>query len=92
MCKGVIDETLSNFAGVYAGNSSYDSVQDFVDKSDLVLSIGAVRSDFNTTGTLRLCILIALHIISHCICRIHLPHFGEVINRHWNRSGPYWLC
>jgi pyruvate decarboxylase len=51
MCKGVVDETQSNFAGVYAGNGSYDSVREFVDDSDLVLSIGAVRSDFNTTGT-----------------------------------------
>lgn len=51
MCKGVINETKSNFAGVYAGNGSYNSVREFVDASDLVLSIGAVRSDFNTTGT-----------------------------------------
>ncbi len=50
MCKGIIDETQSNFAGIYAGNGSYESVKDFIDSSDLVLSIGAVRSDFNTTG------------------------------------------
>jgi len=50
MCKGVVDETQSNFAGVYAGDGSYDSVRQFVENSDLVLSLGAVRSDFNTTG------------------------------------------
>jgi len=52
MCKGVVDETQSNFAGVYAGDGSYDSVRQFVENSDLVLSLGAVRSDFNTTGKL----------------------------------------
>jgi pyruvate decarboxylase len=57
MCKGVVDETQSNFAGVYAGSGSYDSVREFVDNSDLVLSIGAVRSDFNTTGMSCLIIL-----------------------------------
>jgi pyruvate decarboxylase len=50
MCKGVVDETESNFAGVYAGDGSYDSVRQFVENSDLVLSLGTVRSDFNTTG------------------------------------------
>lgn len=57
MCKGVVDETQSNFAAVYAGNGSYDSVREFVDASDLILSIGVVRSDFNTTGTSYLIIL-----------------------------------
>jgi pyruvate decarboxylase len=62
MCKGIIDETHSNFAGVYAGNGSYDSVRDFVDKSDLVLSIGAVRSDFSTTGMPHLIILLSSYV------------------------------
>lgn len=61
MCKGVIHKTQSNYAGVYAGVGSYDSVREFVDKSDLVLSIGAVRSDFNTTGEHHLMILISSH-------------------------------
>ena len=81
MCKGVLDETLSNFAGVYAGNGSYDSVRQFVDSSDLVLSIGAIRSDFNTTGTSYLLVLCAhLWTKAHEMHRIHLPYFTEVIN------------
>ena len=52
MAKGVIDETYSNFAGVYAGDGSFDSVREFVENSDLVLSIGALKSDFNTTGNI----------------------------------------
>jgi pyruvate decarboxylase len=62
MCKGIIDETHSNYAGVYAGNGSYDFVRDFVDKSDLVLSIGAVRSDFSTTGTPHSIILLSSYV------------------------------
>lgn len=50
MCKGMIDETHSNFGGIYAGRGSCDSVRDFIEGSDLVMNIGAVRSDFNTTG------------------------------------------
>ena len=46
----MIDETHSNFGGVYAGKGSHDAVRDFVESSDLILSIGVGRSDFNTTG------------------------------------------
>jgi len=50
MAKGTINETYSNFAGVYAGDGSYNTVRQFVEKSDLVLNIGAMNSDLNTTG------------------------------------------
>lgn len=50
MGKGAIDETLSNYGGVYAGDGSNPGVRERVEKSDLVLSIGAIKSDFNTTG------------------------------------------
>lgn len=50
MGKGIIDETLSNFAGVYAGNGSHDTVRKYVESSDMVISIGSIKSDFNTTG------------------------------------------
>lgn len=43
-------ETLSNYGGVYAGTGSNAGVQERVEKSDLVLSIGAIKSDFNTSG------------------------------------------
>ena len=50
MGKGAIDETLPNYMGVYAGSGSNAGVAEQVESSDLVLSIGAVKSDFNTTG------------------------------------------
>ncbi|KAG9565531.1 pyruvate decarboxylase, partial [Aureobasidium melanogenum] len=48
--KGCVDETLPNYGGVYAGDGSNEGVRDRVESSDLVLSIGAIKSDFNTAG------------------------------------------
>lgn len=50
MGKGAVDETHKNFGGVYAGNGSNPGVSEVVESSDLILSIGAIKSDFNTTG------------------------------------------
>lgn len=50
MGKGLVDETLPNFAGVYSGDGSFDSVREYIEASDCVLSIGGIQSDFNTTG------------------------------------------
>jgi len=50
MGKGAIDETLPNYGGVYAGNGSDPEVKEMFEASDLVLSIGAIKSDFNTAG------------------------------------------
>ncbi|KAF2153854.1 pyruvate decarboxylase [Myriangium duriaei CBS 260.36] len=50
MGKGAIDETLPNYGGVYAGDGSNPGVKDRIENSDLVLSIGALQSDFNTAG------------------------------------------
>ena len=50
MGKGAIDETLPNYGGVYAGNGSNAGVAQRVESADLVLSIGAIKSDFNTAG------------------------------------------
>ena len=50
MGKGAVDETLPNFGGVYAGDGSNAGVRERVESSDLILSIGAIKSDFNTTG------------------------------------------
>lgn len=50
MAKGTrfIEEDDERFAGVYVGNLSYPGVKESVEKSDLVLSCGAMLSDFNT--------------------------------------------
>ncbi|WEW55199.1 pyruvate decarboxylase [Emydomyces testavorans] len=50
MGKGAVDETLPNYGGVYAGDGSNTGVRDRVESSDLILSIGAIKSDFNTAG------------------------------------------
>lgn len=50
MGKGAVDETLPNYGGVYAGDGSNAGVRERVENSDLVLSIGAIKSDFNTAG------------------------------------------
>ena len=50
MGKGAVDETLPNYGGVYAGDGSNTGVREIVEASDLILSIGAIKSDFNTAG------------------------------------------
>ncbi|KXG48854.1 Thiamine pyrophosphate enzyme, C-terminal TPP-binding [Penicillium griseofulvum] len=50
MGKGAVNENHKNFGGVYAGNGSNAGVSEAVESSDLILSIGAIKSDFNTTG------------------------------------------
>ncbi|KAL3231084.1 Pyruvate decarboxylase isozyme 1 [Nakaseomyces bracarensis] len=46
--KGSIDENTPNFGGVYVGSLSNPEVKEFVEDADLVLSVGALLSDFNT--------------------------------------------
>lgn len=50
MAKGTryINEDDEKFAGVYVGSLSYPQVKESVESSDLVLSCGAMLSDFNT--------------------------------------------
>lgn len=50
MGKGAVDETHENYGGVYAGSGSQPDVQERVESSDLILTIGAIKSDFNTAG------------------------------------------
>ncbi|KAG6041827.1 hypothetical protein E4U41_001298 [Claviceps citrina] len=72
MGKSAIDETHSSFGGVYAGDGSHPlEVKDIVESSDLVVSIGALKSDFNTTGfSYRTSQLKSIDLHSdHCIVR-----------------------
>lgn len=50
MGKGAVDETHANYGGVYAGEGSDSAVKEQVEASDLILTIGALKSDFNTAG------------------------------------------
>ncbi|KAL8940304.1 MAG: hypothetical protein Q9211_002348 [Gyalolechia sp. 1 TL-2023] len=68
MGKGAVDETLPNYGGVYAGDGSNEGVRERVESSDLILSIGAIKSDFNTAGfTYRISQLSTIDFHSHYI-------------------------
>lgn len=48
MAKGIINESLPNFRGIYAGGVSSPGVQEAIKSSDLILLIGSRPSDLNT--------------------------------------------
>lgn len=48
MGKGLLDERSPQFGGVYVGSLSDPDVAKIVESSDLILSVGALLSDFNT--------------------------------------------
>jgi pyruvate decarboxylase len=48
MGKGAINESHANYGGVYAGEGSLPEVKKRVNAADLVINIGAIKSDFNT--------------------------------------------
>ncbi|KAK7992302.1 hypothetical protein PG996_012686 [Apiospora saccharicola] len=50
MGKGAVNEELDIFGGVYVGNASHPEVQEMVESSDLVITVGGLKSDFNTAG------------------------------------------
>ncbi|RIA84104.1 thiamine diphosphate-binding protein [Glomus cerebriforme] len=50
MGKGVISENHPLFGGTYIGNVSELHIRQEVEGADLILSIGALKSDFNTGG------------------------------------------
>ncbi|KAK7428677.1 hypothetical protein QQZ08_004771 [Neonectria magnoliae] len=51
MGKGAINEDHSNYGGVYAGDGSHPvQAKELVESTDLLLTIGAMKSDFNTAG------------------------------------------
>jgi pyruvate decarboxylase len=47
MGKGAVNETHPNYGGVYAGDGSQPDVQDRVEASDLILTIGAIKVSLN---------------------------------------------
>ncbi|KAG9123719.1 hypothetical protein FRC07_014176 [Ceratobasidium sp. 392] len=48
MSKGVLDESHEMFGGVYVGANSLPAVKELVEKSDLVIAVGSLKSDFNS--------------------------------------------
>ncbi|KAJ9220263.1 hypothetical protein DTO027B5_1223 [Paecilomyces variotii] len=78
MGKGAVDETLPNYGGVYAGDGSNEGVRERVEGADLVLSIGALKSDFNTAGfTYRISQLNTIDFYSDRI-QVRYSHYPQV--------------
>ncbi|CAG8437341.1 1776_t:CDS:2 [Acaulospora colombiana] len=50
MGKSIIPENHPLFGGIYIGSVSEPHVKREVEEADLIISIGAIRSDFNTGG------------------------------------------
>lgn len=48
MGKSAVNESHSNYGGVYAGDGSLPDVKERLEAADLILTIGAIKSDFNT--------------------------------------------
>jgi len=48
MGKSAIDEGYKQFGGVYVGSVSEPELKKRVEEADLLISIGALKSDFNT--------------------------------------------
>jgi len=46
--KSVIDEDHPNYIGMYDGRLMEEAVQEFVESSDVVMTIGTMQTDFNT--------------------------------------------
>lgn len=47
MGKGAVNETHSNYGGVYAGEGSQPEVKKRVEASDLILTIGAIKVSYH---------------------------------------------
>jgi pyruvate decarboxylase len=50
MGKGSVNETHSPFGGVYVGDVSRLDVKERIDSAELILYVGALKSDFNSGG------------------------------------------
>lgn len=53
--KGLLDETVSNFHGIYRGSFDEPDVQSFIEKADLALSFGPHLSSTNTYAYTSIC-------------------------------------
>ncbi|UPK90058.1 hypothetical protein LCI18_000993 [Fusarium solani-melongenae] len=51
MGKGAVNEDHPNYGGVFAGEGSHPPrVKQIIEDSDLLITVGALKSDFNTAG------------------------------------------
>jgi pyruvate decarboxylase len=86
MGKSAVNETHPMYGGVYAGEGSQPDVKERVESSDLILTIGAVKSDFNTGLSMTyLAFTILQTDISKLASHIRLPNSTQLtsIARVW---------
>lgn len=46
--KGAVNCELENYRGVYCGKLSLDGIQEEIEKIDLLIELGSIKTDFNT--------------------------------------------
>lgn len=67
MGKSVVPETYDRYGGIYVGSISRPEVKEKVENAKLILSIGALKSDFNTGN-------FTYHIPTHRTIELHSGH------------------
>ncbi|KAH0831667.1 Pyruvate decarboxylase isozyme 2 [Fonsecaea pedrosoi] len=78
LSKGVIDETLPYYSGLYNGKVSFPGVAEGIESSDLVLNLGPLLSDSNTGGFTREIKDEHLVLLGHDSCQVKTQNFGGV--------------
>ncbi|SPO28427.1 probable PDC1 - pyruvate decarboxylase, isozyme 1 [Ustilago trichophora] len=48
MGKAIVDESHPQYGGIYVGNLTSDSVKQVVESADVLITIGSLKSDFNS--------------------------------------------
>ncbi|KIW81003.1 hypothetical protein Z517_04026 [Fonsecaea pedrosoi CBS 271.37] len=78
LSKGVIDETLPYYRGLYNGKVSFPGVAEGIEASDLVLNLGPLLSDSNTGGFTREIKDEHLVLLGHDSCQVKNQNFDGV--------------
>ncbi|KIW32929.1 hypothetical protein, variant [Cladophialophora immunda] len=78
LSKGVIDETLPYYNGLYNGKVSFPGVAEAIEHSDLVLNLGPLLSDSNTGGFTREIKDDYLVLLGHDSCQVKDQKFYGV--------------
>ncbi|OAP59887.1 hypothetical protein AYL99_04889 [Fonsecaea erecta] len=78
LSKGVIDETLPYYNGLYNGKVSFPGVAEGIENSDLVLNLGPLLSDSNTGGFTRDIKDDHLVLLGHDACQVKDQKFDGV--------------
>lgn len=79
MDKSVLDETHSNYIGMYDGKLMNEQIRAFVEECDCVLGIGAMQTDFNTGSfTANIDPTKSINIMHNCV-RIGTAVYNNIV-------------